>query len=656
MANEPALYARMEMRVAQAEKQMAKFAKQLDGEMGNMERRTNKAAKNMESSLSRGFSKMKGIVAEFGKGLFAGIAAGGVVGLAASVQAVTKSFADLGREAQTAGIKVEDFQKWRYVADQNRIGIDAMIDAFKELNIRGDEYAKTGKGGGADAFAQIGMSPAEVKQRLKDPSALLLEIIDRTRRLKDTAAGVRIFDELLGGQGGEQFTRLIEQGREGITATLNEAEKMGAVFDAEFIKKADEIDKAFNRLATTMGTAVKGAIVEAATALQGFLSSWQGMENKTLSGINAELDTLTKRREQLLAQKGGWEDSVLGVVGKDAATELKAVDEQMARLQARKDELTAVKLETITIEPPVKPYIPPDTTKKGKSDEEKARDRAAKAAERERKAVTDLIKDLQFEASLVGKTALEKEKLTALRHAGAAATAAEKAQIEQLVESTYKANEAFDKQRAAIEEINDAGREFAGTLVDGLLSGAKATDVLSDALKGLASRFLNSGLDALFNGLTGGGKTSFLSGIIPGFASGGYTGGGGKNVPAGVVHKGEYVFDQEAVRKAGGPAALEAMRRGLKGYANGGAVGMPTISAPRMPSLAGMSQTNNNTQNNTPTINVNVSGANGNAEITAMVQEGVSRGIDAWKKSSDFKARAWAQADTRVKNPRLRNW
>jgi len=385
-----------------------------------------------------------------------------------------------------------------------------------------------------------------------------------------------------------------------------------------------------------MGTAVKGAIVEAATALQGFLSSWQNLEDKSLSGINAELDTLTKRREQLLAQKGGWEDSVLGVVGKDAATELKAVDEQMARLQTRKDELTAVKLDTITIEPPVKPYIPPDTTKKGKSDEEKTRDRAAKAAERERKAVTDLIKDLQFEASLVGKTALEKEKLTALRHAGAAATAAEKAQIEQLVESTYKANEAFDKQRAAIDEINDAGREFAGTLVDGLLSGAKATDVLSDALKGLASRFLNSGLDALFNGLTGGGKTSFLSGIIPGFASGGYTGGGGKNVPAGVVHKGEYVFDQEAVRKAGGPAALEAIRRGLKGYANGGAVGMPTISAPRMPSLAGMSQTNNNTQNNKPTINVNLSGANGNAEIMAMVQEGVSRGIEAWQGTTQF--------------------
>ncbi|KAB2705060.1 hypothetical protein [Brucella lupini] len=648
MANEPALYARMEMRVAQAEKQMAKFAKQLDGQMGGMERRTNKAAKNMESSLSRGFSKMQGIVSEFGKGLFAGIAAGGVAGIAASVQAVTKSFADLGREAQTAGINVKDFQKWRYVADQNRIGVDALIDGFKELNLRADEYIQTGKGSAAESFQRLGMSPAEVKERIKDPSKFMLELIDRTRRLKDTAAGVRIFDELLGGQGGEQFVRLIEQGRDGITKTLNEAEKMGAVFDAEFIKKADEIDKAFNRLATTMGTAVKGAIVEAATALQGFLSSWQNLEDKTLSGINAELDTLTKRKAQLEAQAGTTEDAVLGWIGKDAATELQAVNEQMARLQARKDELTAVKLETIVIDPPEKPYTPPPPSKTGKSSDEKARDRAAKAAERERKAVTDLIKDLEFEASLVGKSALEKEKMTALRHAGAAATAAEKAQIEQLVEANYKATEAYDKQQAAIQEVNDAGREFAGTLVSGLLSGAKASDVLSDALGRLADRFLNSGLDALFGG-GGGGIGGLFSGIFGGgssdpwsglrLAGGGHVRGRGSatsdSIPA-MLSNGEYVINAAATKKFG--PLLDAINSG-KGLAlaGGGAVGVPSVaslSAPRIPSLAGMSQTNNNTQNNSPNINVNVSGANGNAEIAAMVQEGVSRGLATWQEQT----------------------
>ncbi|EFM62193.1 Hypothetical protein BROD_1803 [Brucella sp. NF 2653] len=55
------------------------------------------------------------------------------------------------------------------------------------------------------------------------------------------------------------------------------------------------------------------------------------------------------------------------------------------------------------------------------------------------------------------------------------------------------------------------GREFAGTLVSGLLNGAKASDVLADALGRLADRFLNSGLDALF----GGGGSGFGLGYFP---------------------------------------------------------------------------------------------------------------------------------------------
>lgn len=519
MANEPALYARMEMRVKDAEKKLAQFGKRLDSEMGGMERRTSQAAKNMESSMGRGFAKMKSYAAEAGKGLWAGLAAGGVAGIAASVQLVTQSFADLGREAKTAGINVEDFQKWRYVADQNRIGIDAMIDAFKELNIRADEYVQTGKGGGADAFAQIGMSPAEVKERLKDPSALLLEIIDRTKRLKNTAAGVRIFDELLGGQGGEQFVRLIDQGREGITATLREAEKMGGIVDENFIKKAEEVDKKFNQIATTIGSTLKSAIVDAVTALSGFISQWNAINEKSVSGIKAELEILRQGRERLNTTQaaGGIQDRIAGIFGKDRESQLAAI---IAREKLLNDELDRRKNIIVTTpeQPPVAPYVPPEKPKKtGKSDEEKARDKAAKAADREREAVKKLIEDLQFEASLVGKTAVEKEKLIALRHAGAAATASEKAQIEALVESTYKQNEAWEKSQQQLFEMRDAGREFAGTLADGLLSGAKAADVLSDAVKNLASRFLNSGLDALFNGLFGsagvgaGGSTPTLS-------------------------------------------------------------------------------------------------------------------------------------------------
>ncbi len=55
--------------------------------------------------------------------------------------------------------------------------------------------------------------------------------------------------------------------------------------------------------------------------------------------------------------------------------------------------------------------------------------------------------------------------------------------------------------------------------------------------------------------------SSISSAAAVGFASGGYTGSGGKYQPAGIVHKGEYVFDQESTNRIGVPQ-LEALRNG----------------------------------------------------------------------------------------------
>lgn len=76
----------------------------------------------------------------------------------------------------------------------------------------------------------------------------------------------------------------------------------------------------------------------------------------------------------------------------------------------------------------------------------------------------------------------------------------------------------------------------------------------------------------------GGGYTGTVSSLYSGawgFAEGGYTGPGGKHVPAGVVHKGEVVWSQADVARAGGVGIVEAMRQGYRGYAEGGVVGPP---------------------------------------------------------------------------------
>ena len=64
-----------------------------------------------------------------------------------------------------------------------------------------------------------------------------------------------------------------------------------------------------------------------------------------------------------------------------------------------------------------------------------------------------------------------------------------------------------------------------------------------------------------------------------GYAGGGYTGPGGKYDPAGVVHRGEFVFDQKSTSAIGIGTLYSLMRQArgarsvTRGYANGGAVG-----------------------------------------------------------------------------------
>lgn len=93
-----------------------------------------------------------------------------------------------------------------------------------------------------------------------------------------------------------------------------------------------------------------------------------------------------------------------------------------------------------------------------------------------------------------------------------------------------------------------------------------------------------------------------------GFAEGGYTGGGGKYDPAGVVHKGEFVFTKEATQRLGVDNLYRLMDAGKRGYASGGHVGgsapmsvtQPTAFIARNPQIAG----SGNVQINLRDINI----------------------------------------------------
>lgn len=115
---------------------------------------------------------------------------------------------------------------------------------------------------------------------------------------------------------------------------------------------------------------------------------------------------------------------------------------------------------------------------------------------------------------------------------------------------------------------------FAFQLIDGLNQAISLGRTLFSALETI----LNIGSGGIFGAIFGGGGASKA------FAMGGYTGSGGKYEPAGIVHKGEVVFDQPAVNalgvnflenlriRAGGSTNNSNLRWNANSYANSGIV------------------------------------------------------------------------------------
>ncbi|MCF9035195.1 tape measure protein [Acinetobacter nectaris] len=97
---------------------------------------------------------------------------------------------------------------------------------------------------------------------------------------------------------------------------------------------------------------------------------------------------------------------------------------------------------------------------------------------------------------------------------------------------------------------------------------------------------------------------------ISGFSEGGYTGDGGVFEPAGVVHKGEVVFSQADIARLGGVSAVEGIRKGVRGYSDGGVVGGASSSiSSQLSSNSGQSQGDVNISVNVADSGVTTSGA-----------------------------------------------
>lgn len=261
---------------------------------------------------------------------------------------------------------------------------------------------------------------------------------------------------------------------------------------------------------------------------------------------------------------------------------------------------------------------------------------------------------MEFELSLLGKTRQEQELIQYNHQLDLEAA---KLKVGMTEENIRKLDEEIAKLKERHAEIQKQAKKARGSWQDGVKQGwanieadvtnvaANVAQITENTFNGMADTltdFVTTGKAdfrsfaqsvirditnmmvkmALFNAIN-----PFMSGFMGGagsipfgqmFATGGYTGDGGKYQPAGIVHRGEYVITKEATARLG-RGYLDYLNYGKRGFANGGGVAVPNVPMSYERSSA------NNATSNQVSININID-QHGNTDSTVTAENAKALG------------------------------
>jgi hypothetical protein len=478
-----------------------------------------------------------GILSALGPaGTAAAVGLGGAGAALMSVRNAAREVSEIRSEALTAGIDPGAYQELAFAAGQYMVSTEALTDGIKELQLRADEFATTGTGSGADAFKRLGFSAAELSEALKDPVNLFGEVIERTKQL-DKAAQIRVFDEVFGGTGGEQFTRLLDESAGSLSQLRAEARRLGVVLGGEVFDEAAQINREFTKLGQAIDVNIKGGIIGLASDVRALsaalaavtppewlskilavpISAATGGGLRYLMGKAADLVTEKPIENTELRGRSGMYTPTPRVPEPQARpTNLGVLsDEDFARVREENERKVA------------------DATRAHTS---AVRDN--EAAERDRERLLQQAARTKLElGDITGALAQEERELGDQLRAGVISqdeyTAALARRKKELLDVAQRAKD--DGFSDTIKGVSNALHDGADSIKGALLGSASWTDALEDGLERVRSRMLDVVLDPAFDALFGGGKTGgagLLGSAISAFAG---SFGGSSSAPSGTV-------------------------------------------------------------------------------------------------------------------------
>jgi lambda family phage tail tape measure protein len=232
-------------------------------------------------------------------GLIAGasIAALGV-GITALVMPVARVGDEFFKLSQKTGVSVEALTALDYAAKLSDVSTEGLTKALQRLSVAMFDSQVNGEEGSA-ALKALGVSATDVHGQIRPTEQVLLDLADKFSAMPDGADKAALAVKLFGKEG-LAIIPFLNQGREGITALIEEAQRLGLVM-SEDVARASE---AFNDNLTRLSAIFEGVQRQIGAAVIPVLADFTEQvilaQGETGSFSN-ELQRITSNREATLA-------------------------------------------------------------------------------------------------------------------------------------------------------------------------------------------------------------------------------------------------------------------------------------------------------------------------------------------------------------------
>lgn len=409
------------------------------GELGAFQRTTGSALGAIQGQLAR-----------IGPALAGAFSVGAIVAFARQAVEAADAVGDL---AEAAGLSVETFQRYQQALSFSNVGASEYASAMTTAT-RATGAFLAGQSRAVEAFKLLGISAGDARIALMSQDEVLRLLIDRLGSYGSRAERALAASRLFGESVGPKLVAFAEQGG----AKIDELLAQSRVFTEEQTRLAAQANDAWGKLANTIGVELHAAFLAVIKATGQFVDGFDLVEvNREIAETTVALEKM--RRQAELPGPMGEGNRGLQERIKAEEARLKELEEaRAARLKEQRENT-------------------PEERSKRAAEEKAVRD-ARESAEREAAARADVQKGVERDLERARKEQRDRE----LRDAEDKVEQRRKA-AEIELELERKVFEQQQKRREeAAEQIREAQRGFAETMVDLATNGEEAWDRLKQKI------------------------------------------------------------------------------------------------------------------------------------------------------------------------------